>query len=137
MSARQFRSKVDAWIVILFVAALIMQLVAIVMVMQEDNEPLALAVLVLTTLIVFLFVGSMFRYTYYAVEGNLLRIVCGPFRWRVPIDEIHSVERTRNPLSSPALSLDRLRISYGNDKKIMISPADQTGFLEAIGHPDS
>lgn len=137
MPARQFRSKVDAWIVILLVVALIMQLVAIVLVMQQESEPLALAVLLLTTLAVFLFVGSMFKYTYYTVEGNLLRIVCGPFRWRVPIDEIHSVTPTRNPLSSPALSLDRLRIIYGNDRKIMISPADRAGFLDAIGHPGS
>jgi hypothetical protein len=43
------------------------------------------------------------------------------------------VEETRNPLSSPALSLDRLKITYGNGKRIMISPADKIGFLKAIG----
>ena len=50
------------------------------------------------------------------------------------IDDITSVRRTRNPLSSPALSMDRLSIRYGKGRRIMISPADQAGFLEAIGH---
>ena len=137
MSARRFRSKVDTWLVVVFIAALLLQLAAIVSALQQNAAPLALTVLVATTVGVFLLVGSMFKFTYYAVDGNELRIVCGPFRWRLPIDEIHSVKPTRNPLSSPALSLDRLRIHYGNDRKIMISPADKAGFLEAIGHPTS
>ena len=43
------------------------------------------------------------------------------------------INRKLNPISSPALSLDRLEISYGSQKKIMISPKDKTGFLQAIG----
>jgi hypothetical protein len=39
---------------------------------------------------------------------------------------------TRNPLSSPALSLDRLRIEYGQGRAIMISPADKGPFLRAL-----
>ena len=76
--------------------------------------------------------GSMLIGTHYTVDGNTLRIACGPFRWQVPVDAIESVEPTRNPLSSPALSLDRLRIQYGK-RKIMVSPADKAGFLKAIG----
>jgi hypothetical protein len=50
----------------------------------------------------------------------------------VPIDSIEKVEATRSPLSSPALSLDRLRINYGK-RRIMVSPSDRAGFLRAIG----
>ena len=74
--------------------------------------------------------------THYTVSGNTLRVACGPFRWKVPLDAIQSVEATRNPLSSPALSLDRLRIHYGR-RRIMVSPSDKAGFLKAIGQdPD-
>jgi hypothetical protein len=66
------------------------------------------------------------------VAGNTLRVACGPFRWKVPIDSIEKVEATRSPLSSPALSLDRLRINYGK-RRIMVSPSDRAGFLRAIG----
>ncbi len=56
----------------------------------------------------------------------------GPFRWQVPISEIEDIVQTRNPLSSPALSLDRLQVSYSNGRTIMISPADREGFIEAV-----
>jgi hypothetical protein len=38
-------------------------------------------------------------------------------------------------LSSPALSLNRLEIRYGNGKRMLLSPQDAAGFLKAIGHP--
>lgn len=50
---------------------------------------------------------------------------------RVPLREIRLVRSTRNPLSSPALSLDRLRIEYGR-RAIMISPDDKARFLEEL-----
>ena len=49
----------------------------------------------------------------------------------MPLAAIASVEPTRNPLSSPACSLGRLRIRYGA-KQIMISPLDRVGFLRAL-----
>ena len=64
-------------------------------------------------------------------EHDLL-VRSGPFRWRVPLGQIHSVTPTRNPLSSPALSLDRLRIEYGDGKWILISPRERERFLEAL-----
>jgi hypothetical protein len=42
------------------------------------------------------------------------------------------VAPTRNPLLSPALSMDRLKVSYGKCKSILMSPADKEGFLRAI-----
>jgi hypothetical protein len=41
---------------------------------------------------------------------------------------------TRNPPSSPALSLDRLRVQFGRGwgKAVMISPADRNGFLDDL-----
>ena len=72
--------------------------------------------------------------THYTVDRGHIRVASGPFRWKIPIAEITSVEATRSPLSSPALSMDRLRIRYGKRRRIMISPADKAGFLEAIGY---
>ena len=134
MTAKQFPSKIDRWLILVFAAAMLLQFVALVVVLLRENDPWSAMIIAVATLAVVMFVGSMFRFTYYSVEGSLLRIVCGPFRWRVPIDEITSVTPTRNPLSSPALSLDRLRITYGpKDRKIMVSPADKAGFVRALG----
>jgi hypothetical protein len=93
-------------------------------------------VLVVASLAIVALIGSMLVGTHYTVAGDTLRVACGPFRWKVPIDAIQSVEATRSPLSSPALSLDRLRIHYGK-RRIMVSPSDKAGFLKAIGQdPD-
>ena len=67
------------------------------------------------------------------LRPGVLRVVSGPFRWRVPIADIQSVTPTRSLWSAPALSLDRLRINYGNGRCILVSPADKQGFMEAIG----
>ena len=76
--------------------------------------------------------------TYYRVDsdpsGEVLVIRSGPFSWRVPVSEIRHVTATRNPLSSPALSLNRLKIEYANNRTILISPKDREGFARAIGH---
>ncbi|OWP64103.1 hypothetical protein CDA63_05070 [Hymenobacter amundsenii] len=76
----------------------------------------------------------LLRYTYYEVqpEQQVLRVVSGPFVWRVPVQDITSVLPTHNPLSSPALSLSRLKIHYGKYGSVMISPADRAGFLAAL-----
>lgn len=70
--------------------------------------------------------------TTYAIGDEDLVVRSGPFRWAIPLRSIRSIERTRNPLSSPALSLDRLRIEYGSGKWIMVSPADRVRFLDDL-----
>jgi hypothetical protein len=70
--------------------------------------------------------------TRYTLEPTQLLIRSGPFRWRVPVADITRITPTSNPLSSPALSLDRLRIEYGRGSAIMISPRDKERFLRDI-----
>lgn len=82
---------------------------------------------------VLLFIADLLIRTDYTIEGDQLRIRCGFFRYG-PIDiaSITCITETRNPLSSPALSLDRLHIRYGHRGQVMISPKDKAGFLAAI-----
>lgn len=74
----------------------------------------------------------LFTTTNYQFRGEELLVRSGPFTWRVPIRQIKSVSDTRNPLSSPALSLDRILIAYGEGKSIMVSPKDRQGFLAEL-----
>lgn len=134
MAAKKFRSKVDRWILIVILVVIVVQVVAVTAAITEAGEPgmitsLILVMIGVVALMIWLLLG-----THYTVDRGHIRIVSGPFRWKVPIDEITSVTATRNPLSSPALSLDRLSIRYGKRRRIMISPADKAGFLKAIGH---
>jgi hypothetical protein len=74
----------------------------------------------------------LLRTTDYTITDTHLRIRCGPFRWNVPLADVRAVRPTRNPLSSPALSLDRLRIEYSRSLAVMVSPDDKEGFLSEL-----
>ena len=71
----------------------------------------------------------LMRTTYYTLTPTQLEIRCGFWRTQVAIDQITKVTPTRNPLSAPAFSLDRLEIKYGKYDYVLISPADKTDFL--------
>ena len=132
MTPKRFKSKIDRWLLFLLVAIMVFEVVVMSIAATHVNNPREATVLIIAALAIVALIGSMLISTHYTVTGNTLRVACGPFRWKVPIDAIQSVEATRNPLSSPALSLDRLRIDYGK-RKILVSPSDRAGFLRAIG----
>jgi hypothetical protein len=129
MATVEFRSKVDAW----FTAALLATIaigVSTVAIAASRGGPIVL----LSALLVFP-IGLpvwLLRSTRYSLSDSHLDIRSGPFSWRVPLEDVRSVTRTRNPLTSPALSLDRLQIDYGPGKSIMISPEDQQRFIREL-----
>jgi len=132
MSARRFNSRVDRWLIFVLAATVLVQLIAISAAMAaSEATPAVLAGIGVLLLTVILFIWLL-KSTYYEISGDTLRIVSGPYRVRIPIDVIESIEPTKSPLSSPALSLDRLRIRYGK-KQVLVSPADKRGFLRALG----
>lgn len=132
---QRFRSAVDAWIVVMVVAGFAAQIVAIVMILvYEPPGPEKILVVVLMALVLALLLWFFMR-TYYVVGNEELKIVCGPFAWRIALGDIVSVEPSRALWSSPALSMDRLKICYGHGKSVLVSPADKRGFRRAIGPP--
>jgi membrane protein YdbS with pleckstrin-like domain len=133
MTPKRFPSKVDAWLVIVFVVALTIQTAAMISVVLAGVDAAAIAIMVGATVLLLALVGSTLRFTYYTIEGNTLKVRSGPFSWAIPIDQIHTITPTKSPLSSPALSLDRLRIHWGEKRRIMVSPADKDGFVKALG----
>lgn len=133
MAAKRFASKIDWWLIAIMMASVVIVVIGLAVSINQDPDPTHAAVAVSLTLLFLALIGSVMFRTYYQVDGDNLRIVCGPFHWNVAIDQITSVERTRNPLSSPALSLDRLRIRYADKKSIMVSPADRRRFMKALG----
>ncbi len=128
----RFVSKVDAWFIPVIVIAIAGMLTAFVAVLVDDT-PLWLKLAVSFTSV--LFCGLLFAVlmgTHYVVANGVLRIVSGPFRWKITISEIVEITPSRNPVSSPALSLDRLKITYGKHRSVLVSPADKEGFIRAI-----
>lgn len=126
-----FASRIDGWLLVLIVGgALACSVAAAVIVVSSAPGPLALAVL--TVLVGAVFPVWLLVATRYALTDDVLRVRCGPFHWKIPLADIKGVTPTRNPLSSPALSLDRLRIDYGEGRRIMISPLEKERFVREL-----
>ncbi len=129
-----FRSKVDWWLVPLLCVAPGASVFAVADgVVRGDGRELMTGVIAMgITAVVYL--GLVFPVRYGIGEGKLV-VRFGLCRQSIPLEEIREVHRTRSPISSPALSLDRLRVRYGEGmfKAVMISPADREGFLRELG----
>ena len=78
-----------------------------------------------------IYAGVIFPF-YYELEDENLLIRFGCVRSRIPYHSIKKVTPTRNPISSPALSLDRLYVDTGNVLSVNISPADKSRFLKYL-----
>jgi hypothetical protein len=126
-----FRSTVDWWLAAVLSISAAASATAVVIVSVVESPLLGLAIAPLLLLSVGLPMWLL-RATTYTFGDTDLEVHCGPFAWRVPLREIRAVTATRNPLSSPALSLDRLRIDFGRMSSIMVSPEDKEGFMKEL-----
>jgi hypothetical protein len=131
---QEFKSKIDNWLLFILISTIILSLYCAFFAALDGrmfNYVLAiLIVMVGAGLPLWLLVS-----TRYMVSARTLEVFSGPFSWSIVLSSISSVQETRNPLSSPALSLDRLQIEYGGGKTILISPVNKSEFRDAIGHP--
>lgn len=130
--AIRFRSRIDTWVKWLFLGSI---LVAVWSIFQEPNQPVPPAFEIGLRLFVAAFVAFMlwiYYGTWYDLTPTHLLIRSGPLRVTIALATIESVEPTRSPLSSPALSLDRLRIRYDRYGFTMISPEESRRFLTEL-----
>ena len=128
----RFSSKVDGWLVPVLLLTFVGLVAALIGVLIEPAPwPIRIFTAVMVVLVTFLLI-SIFRNTWYQVGDTELRIVSGPFRWNIPLEDIVDIKPSRNPLSAPALSMDRLKISYGKRKFMLVSPSNKDGFIAAL-----
>lgn len=79
-----------------------------------------------------LFLLSGWFLTFYTLTDKVLKVRGGIFSWTIPLAKIDTITSSKNPLAAPALSIDRLQISYGKSKFILISPKDKSLFIKQI-----
>lgn len=81
-------------------------------------------------LVLFTVLSKTTRYTITAKE---LHIKCPPFYNKtIALDRINKVEVSRNIISSPAPSLDRIELYYDKFDSVVISPRDKFQFMEDL-----
>ncbi|WP_151749407.1 PH domain-containing protein [Acinetobacter seifertii] len=130
----KFRSKIDWWLLLIFVVITANIIFKIYQEVHHSSMGTNFSHLIIYSLVIVVIWFPIFS-TYYVVENSTLVINSLVFHWKINIDDIIQIEPTHNPLSSPALSLDRLKISYmknGRVAKVMISPKDKEVFLNNL-----
>ncbi|HSP17303.1 MAG TPA: PH domain-containing protein [Thermoanaerobaculia bacterium] len=129
----RFESKRDLWIIVLLrvFPLVVLAIVAVAWYLRHGDVRGPIAGVIVVIGVELLFFESLFRSTYYVIDGSTLLIRSSFLRWRIPIGEITAITPTRSAISSPALSLDRLRIDY-SDTFILVSPEKQGQFIEAL-----
>ena len=126
----KFKSAVDGWYYLVIVSAAAIVLLAVAPAVRSGELSLffgAATFVVSLALPVWLLFSTSYR-----VDATSLRIRSGPFSWTIALDQIRSMAPSKSMWSSPALSLHRLEIRYGQGKRILVSPADHDAFIDAV-----
>ena len=115
-----FNSKIDWCLIILFVIVFGYPILDGLLSQQYGLSFTMFGFLVL--------IGILFSKIKYVIDGQILKI------WwiKVEIKSIKRIYKTRNPLSSPALSLDRIAIVYNKYDEVLISPKNKQEFVEEL-----
>jgi hypothetical protein len=129
--ATVYRSKIDAWLLAVLALAMAVSLVVTFMTFSAGS-PVAWLVAAVTVGIGVGLPLWLLLSTRYTLEPRRLVVQSGPFKWHIAVADITSITSSSNPLSSPALSLDRLRIDYGRSSSLMISPRTKDQFVRDI-----
>lgn len=119
-----FKSKIDWWFGLLLVYPIFMSVKS--MLLGEWVGLLGLSIVV----VLILFFSKTTRYI---INDNQLIVKS---TWvvyeRIDISKITKIEKTNSILSSPALSLDRIRIRYNKYDEVLISPKVKKEFVDEL-----
>lgn len=129
---RRFDTRRDMWLMaIIYGSVLICAITAWPAIVYHHLHwsGLLVAVICLVTIILLLWVALG---TYYEIDDGVLKINHGPYRWRIPLEQIESITPIRSYRSSPALSMNRVMISYAGGKTVMVSPERQQEFIMSV-----
>ncbi len=122
---RVFKSKVDWWFYLL---VLIMAGIAI-HALLNTNTTLIIMSLLANALCVHVLMDTWYRVT----ADGLLIVHCSIFpEKKIAIAEIEALELTINPVSSYALSLDRIMIWTADKPWVLVSPKEKKEFVQLL-----
>ena len=131
----RYRSKVDAWLAAVLVGAFLMTLIGMFFVVVLSGAFAVAWWVIVLDLVIWGGVLSLLCPLYYEITPSTLLVRSGWIRRQIPLACIQRVFPTHNPLSAPALSLDRLQVEYTQGslpRSVLISPHDTPSFLRDL-----
>lgn len=117
---RVYKSKIDWWLIIVIAVVFCYPMIDGFLNHDYTLSLISFAVLVSVFL--------LFKSITYKIDGEQLII----WRKKINIKSIKKVYRTNNPMSSPALSLDRIAVTYDKFDEVLISPKEREEFIQEL-----
>jgi Bacterial PH domain len=132
----RYRSKKDTWLVALLCGITLLLFALGILYLLLPGIPRGAAWLVLFIGIAMgAFFLALMTTTYYEITPAALIVHSVGLHREIQLGAIQQVFPTRNPLSGPALSLDRLQVDYsrgGRARFTLISPEDKLSFMQDL-----
>lgn len=131
-AGERYRTKINPFINLALLGSMAATIwLFVTSVMEGDPDWILFGTLILTCLIII----PCYRIKYVLYPEHLL-VSCSIFgKDRIPYTCITSMKETHNPISSAALSLDRIQIDYsieGSHGMVLISPVRKKEFMKKI-----
>lgn len=130
-----FPSKVDTLVGLLLAVPPLSAMWTLLGALRAGHGLDALLVYALMPVVLILVIyGALLFPVTYGITGDELIVRSGWVRARVPLERILAVVPTHAPWSAPALSLNRLEVSWGPGRleRTRISPRERDRFLELL-----
>ena len=125
---KTYRSKISLGILIFIILVFVISGFVIIDLNVKNNFGVAVYVLTI------LFIVYLFLTTNYTIYNQQTLIVKSGFLMnkKIDINSITKISKTNNPISSPALSLDRIEIFYNKYDSVIISPKNEQEFIQDL-----
>lgn len=129
----KYKSKTDWWLAVIIWGSMLLTIgIGVYALATEVLSLVELFILILLTILLPLGILWMWFTTFYVIDEQDLIIRYGPFKQKISLQLIKSMQKTMNPLSSPALSLKRMEITYGQYDFVLISPINRDQFMKEL-----
>lgn len=123
-----FRAKIDPWLAVPVTLGLAVPLIVLARAFATGRQGGVATALLLLLVVV---VGS-FAWVSYSVTDDAIVVRRGLLKSTMPLARVRQLRATREALAAPAPSLDRIEIRTDRGMWLFVSPADKSGFVQAI-----
>jgi hypothetical protein len=125
-----FPTKVDVWLLLVIAGALVATLASVYTAYRTDPAEARFALLIGGA--TWALVAALCVPCDYTLAEDRLIVRGGILRYRIPYADITDIAPSREIWSAPALSLQRVKISYGRFESVLISPRERERFIAEL-----
>jgi len=128
-----FPSRIDAWLAAVVLLAVLSPLAVVAV--QGAGSGVEQVVVWAMALLPLLAGGLLLLPCRYTLAGDHLHIRCGLIRQRIAYRDITGIAPSRSILSAPALSLQRVKVSYRRGRGQgfqLVSPRERERFMQTL-----